>query len=214
MNCLSVEEYISINIDGSGTAIIKYIVPKNFYSNPQMPPEMLQSIYPLTPEAIKKSVEEKKGVKLLSLDTEKDEKNVIITTKIEFENISNLSDRSTKYEIIDEGDEKLLKIKLNIKEKKEEPPKQEYTKKEGEEEPLITKEKIQEMVIKNLEKYQNKIIIKFPTKITECNAEKKSRRTAYWTIPTSIFYTGGEDIIIKAKFKAKIGILDRILNLF
>jgi hypothetical protein len=184
--CLTVEEEIELNMDGSGKGKIVYIMPTGFYKG-QVGAGQLN----ITEDSVRKDISGREGIDLEYVKTEMDEDNVKIVAAFSFENITLLSQRNIKYALDDMGD--MIEFRVWIR-------------------PHGGKAK--EIVKQFFESYVSKLKVDFPSKVLETNGKTEGRQKVRWEVPLSKLIGIREDIVLWARFSKKKSLIDRILNLW
>lgn len=198
--CIEVREEIRIKLNGSGTMKVYYRVSKMFYTS--LEKGEMTSVYPLTPRDIEKAARNNPHIKLKKVDAEQKGRDVYITTVLSFDRFDVLTQPGQVYKLIEGEDYVEAQIRIRMKPKTEKKDKREV------------QEQIQDMIMKSIETYKNRVVISTPTQIIDSNADYWEEREARWEIPSSIFYTGADqDLVLWVRYKKTPSLYERVRDL-
>ena len=202
-SCITIEEEIWLKADGSGSAVIKFLMPVHLFQNEGVRRHLARQI-PLTPDAVKKKFEQMNGIEVKKVDEYFTRQKLrVLEVHLDFRHISNLSDSSVTYALLHQGKYSQLLIKVKRQ------------KKEGAKSQTPRGRQIDEIVRNSLKRYQIRFTIHFPTPISgTVRLQKKGKRDATWHIPFNEIYTSGPPIVGKVIYFKEPSLWDRIVNFF
>lgn len=201
-SCLTIEQELWLKEDGSGFTIIKYKMPANLFADKETQKRLSYQI-PVTPEKIQEKFSNMKGITVKKIDEYLTrDKMKVIEADLTFDNIKNLNDGTLDYYINEDKNNKVLKIVLRRKVHRGNTN-------------VNKRINVEEIVKKNLKKYQFRLTIHLPSEIVDTeNLEKKGERDAFWTVPFNVIYEGGKPLVASIKFRGEPSLWEKFLNFF